>query len=56
MKTKQSRYIWDENEPIKIRKIIILEDGQNLEISFFDHNSLESFDKKFFSMIDPYLN
>ena len=45
-----------EYQPIKIRKIIILEDGQHLEISFFDHNSLESFDKKFFSMIDPYLN
>ena len=45
-----------ENKPIKIRKIIILEDNQNLEISFFDHNNLEFFDKKFFSMIDPYLN
>ena len=45
-----------ENKPIKIRKIIILEDNQNLEISFSDHNSLEFFDKKFFSMIDPYLN
>ena len=45
-----------ENNPIKIRKIIILEGNQNLEISFFDHNSLEFFDKKFFSMVDPYLN
>jgi len=45
-----------ENKPIKIRKIMILEDNQNLEISFFDHNSLEFLDKKFFSMIDPYLN
>ena len=45
-----------ENMPIKIRKIIVLEDNQNLEISFFDHNSLEFFDKKFFSMIDPYLS
>ena len=44
-----------EHKPIKIRKIIILEDNKNLEISFFDHNSLESFDKKFFSMVDPYL-
>ena len=42
-----------ENKPIKIRKIMILEDNQNLEISFFDHNSLEFFDKKFFSMVDP---
>jgi len=45
-----------EHKPIKIRKIVILEDGQNLEISFFDHNSLQFFDKKFFSMIDPYFN
>ena len=45
-----------ENKPIKIRKIMILEDNQNLEISFFDHKSLEFFDKKFFSMVDPYLN
>jgi len=45
-----------EHKPIKIRKIIILENNQNLEISFFDHKSSEVFDKKFFSMIDPYLN
>ena len=45
-----------EYMPIKIRKIMISEDNQNLEISFFDHNSLVFFDKKFFSMIDPYLN
>ena len=45
-----------ENNPIKIKKIIILEDNQNIEISFFNHNNLEFFDKKFFSMIDPYLN
>ena len=45
-----------ENKPIKIRKIIIFEDNQNIEISFFDHKSLGGFDKKFFSMVDPYLN
>ena len=45
-----------ENNPIKIRKILILEDNQNLEISFFNHNNLKLFDKKFFSMADPYLN
>ena len=45
-----------ENKPIKIRKIIIFEDNQNIEISFFDHKSLRGFDKKFFSMVDPYLN
>ena len=45
-----------ENNPIKLRKIMVLEDNQNLEISFFDHNNLEFFDKKFFSMVDPYLS
>ena len=45
-----------ENKPIKIRKIVILEDNKILEMSFFDHNNIELFDKKFFSMIDPYLN
>ena len=45
-----------ENKPIKIRKIVILEDNKNLEISFFDHNNIELFDKKFFSMVDPYLS
>jgi len=45
-----------ENNPIKIRKIIILDDDRNLEISFFDHKSLDFFDKEFFSMVDPYLN
>ena len=48
--------IFYENRPIKIRKIIILEDSKRLEISFFDHKNLEFFDKKFFSMVDPYLN
>tara|TARA_B100001093_G_scaffold484714_1_gene518409 strand:+ start:392 stop:979 length:588 start_codon:yes stop_codon:yes gene_type:complete len=45
-----------ENKPIKIRKIMVLENNQNLEISFFDHNNLNFFDKKFFSMVNPYLN
>ncbi|MDB2349408.1 hypothetical protein N9W05_03440 [Alphaproteobacteria bacterium] len=45
-----------ENKPIKIRKIMILDGSKNLEISFFDHSSLDFLDKKFFSMIDPYLN
>jgi hypothetical protein len=45
-----------ENKPIKIRKLVILEENQSLEISFFDHNSLDFNDKKFFSMVDPYLN
>lgn len=45
-----------ENKPIKIRKLIVLEENQSLEISFFDHKSIDFIDKKFFSMVDPYLN
>ena len=45
-----------ENNPIKLRKIVVLENDQRLEIGFFNHNNLETFDKKFFSMINPYLN
>ena len=45
-----------ENNPIKIRKVIVSENDEKLEISFFNHNNLESFEKNFFSMINPYLN
>lgn len=45
-----------ENNPIQLRKIIIFENNKKTEMSFTNHRSLESLDKKFFSMIDPYLN
>ena len=45
-----------ENNPIKLRKIVVLENDQRLEMGFFNHNNLETFEKKFFSMINPYLN
>ena len=45
-----------ENNPIKLRKIVVLENDQRLEMGFFNHNNLEVFEKKFFSMINPYLN
>ena len=45
-----------ESDPTILRKIVILENNHNLELGFFNHNDLEIFEKKFFSMIDPYLN
>ena len=45
-----------ENDPIKLRKIIILENNQKIEMGFFNHKNIEDLEKKFFSMIDPYLN
>ncbi len=45
-----------ENNPINLRKVIIIENDQKTEISFFNHNTLGVYNKKFFSMIDPYLN
>lgn len=45
-----------ENDPIKLRKIVILENSNGFEIGFFGHNNLKTLEKKFFSMVDPYLN
>jgi len=45
-----------ENNPIKLRKIVVLENNQRLEMGFFNHNNLETFEKKFFSMTNPYLD
>lgn len=45
-----------ENEPIKIRKIKLEEQGGNIDIGFFNHNSIEVFKKEFFSLINPYIN
>ena len=45
-----------ESDPIKLRKILILQNSQKTEIGFFNHNIIESFEKNFFSMVDPYLN
>ena len=44
-----------ENNPVKLRKIIIEEEGRDFEIGFFNHSSFKSFNKKFFSLINPYL-
>ena len=45
-----------EDGPLKLRKIVILENNQRIEMGFFDHNNLKYFDKSFFSMVDPYIN
>tara|TARA_Y100001970_G_scaffold87544_1_gene110520 strand:- start:18408 stop:18995 length:588 start_codon:yes stop_codon:yes gene_type:complete len=45
-----------EINPIKLRKILIFEQNKILELGFFDHKFVKEFDKKFFSMIDPYIN
>ena len=44
-----------ENEPIKLRKISILENNKKIDVGFFNHNNIKSFEKKFFSMVNPYL-
>ena len=45
-----------ENEPIKLRRLEIISDDEIIQMGFFDHKFEKIFDKKFFSMIDPYLN
>ena len=45
-----------ENEPIKLRKIKVLENEKGFEIGFFNHNSIEIFNNNFFALINPYLN
>ena len=45
-----------ENEPIKLRKLEIINDDETIRMGFFEHNLEQVFDKSFFSMIDPYLN
>jgi outer membrane lipoprotein-sorting protein len=45
-----------ENDPIKLRRLEIISDNEKIQMGFFNHNKENIFDKKFFSMIDPYLN
>ena len=44
-----------ENNPLKLRKVVILENNKKIELSFFNHNNIETYEKGFFSMINPYL-
>jgi len=45
-----------ENSPILLRRLEVISEDENIQLGFFDHRSENVFDKKFFSMIDPYLN
>ena len=45
-----------ENKPIKLRRLEIKNDKEETQMGFFNHNQENSFENKFFSMIDPYLN
>ena len=45
-----------ENDPIKLRRLEILGNDDKIQMGFFNHSLESSFDKNFFSMIDPYLN
>jgi len=45
-----------ENNPIKLRKIKILESNNLLELGFYNFNTREDISKKIFSLINPYLN
>ena len=45
-----------ENEPIKLRRLDIKDNNEKTQMGFFNHSIKQNFEKKFFSMIDPYLN
>jgi len=43
-----------ENNPIKLRKIKIKQNNERTEMGFLDHEEMESLDKSFFALINPY--
>ncbi len=45
-----------ENDPITLRRLVIISDDEKIQMGFFDHKIEDNFNKSFFSMIDPYLN
>ena len=45
-----------ENKPMNLRRLEILENDEKTQMGFFNLSFEKSFEKKFFSMIDPYLN
>ena len=45
-----------ENDPIKLRRLEINDDNEKTQMGFFNHNLEKEIEKKFFSMVDPYLN
>ena len=47
--------VYFENSPVILRKIEVLIYDELLQISIFDHNYNEDFDKSFFKLINPKL-
>ena len=45
-----------ENNPIKLRLLTIVSNNEETQMGFFNHSLEKSFENKFFSMVDPYLN
>jgi hypothetical protein len=45
-----------ENKPINLRRLEIAGDNVKMKMGFFNHRVEQSFEKSFFSMVDPYLN
>ena len=43
-----------ENNPIKLRRLEITNNDEEIQMGFFNHKKENAFDKKFFSMIDPF--
>ena len=55
---KEIKYLikaYFENNPMILRKIDVIIDNDQLQISIFDHNHNEYFDKNFFKLINPKL-
>ena len=45
-----------ENNPIQLRRLEIIKNNEKTQMGFFNQSFEHKFEKKFFSMIDPYLN
>ena len=45
-----------ENKPINLRRLEIIENDKKTQMGFFNLSFEKSFNKKFFSMVDPYIN
>ena len=53
--TKYLINVFFENSPLMLRKIEVFINHEFLQISIFDHNYNEDFDKSFFKLISPKL-
>ena len=45
-----------ENRPVNLRLLEIVNNNDKTQMGFFNHKLEQNFDKKIFTMIDPYLN